>query len=112
MAGKFILKKSNGGQFYFNLKAGNGEVILTSETYVTKPNALEGVASVKTNAPLDERYERKTATNGQPYFALKAANGQALGKSEMYSSPSAMENGIASVKANAPEAAVDDQTDA
>lgn len=110
MAGKFILKKSSNGQFHFNLKAGNGEIILTSETYVAKQGALNGIASVRENAPLDERYERKTASNGSPYFILKAANGETLGKSEMYSSTAARDNGIASVKTNAPTASVEDQT--
>ena len=109
MAGKFEIKKSNNGQYYFNLKAGNGEVILTGETYVAKESAHTGMSSVKVNAPLDERYERKTAVNGQPYFVLKAANRQTLGKSEMYAGgAAAMENGIASVKNNAPTATVVD----
>ena len=112
MAGKFELKKSTNGQFYFNLKAGNGEVILTGETYTSKPGALSGIASVRVNAPVDERYVRNTSTNGQPFFTLKAANGEALGRSEMYSSSAAMENGIASVKANAPSATLDDQAGA
>lgn len=50
MAGKFVLKKS-GDQFMFNLKAGNGEVVATSERYTTKQAALNGIASVKTSAP-------------------------------------------------------------
>ncbi|MBC7702433.1 MAG: YegP family protein [Rhodoferax sp.] len=108
MAGYFEVKSAAGGQFMFNLKAGNHEVILTSERYVAKVSALSGIASVKVNAPTDSRYERKTASDTSPYFVLKAANGEVIGKSEMYSSTSAMENGIASVKANAPEAVVKD----
>jgi uncharacterized protein len=50
MAGKFVLKKS-GDQFMFNLKAANGEIIATSERYTTKAGALNGIESVKTNAP-------------------------------------------------------------
>ena len=110
MAGKYELKKSANGQFIFNLKAGNHEVILTSETYVTKDSALAGIQSVRVNSPLDERYERKTSTNDHPYFSLKAANGQNIGRSEMYSSINAMENGISSVKKNGPEAQLDDQS--
>ena len=108
MASKFEIKKSNSGQHFFNLKAGNGEIILTSETYTSIQNAQVGIASVKSNAPLDERYERKSSNSGQPCFVLKAANGQTLGKSEMYSSASTMENGISSVKRNAPSATVED----
>jgi uncharacterized protein YegP (UPF0339 family) len=110
MAGKFELRKSGGGQFYFNLKASNGEPILASEMYQSKAGAENGIESVKTNAPTDSRYERKTSNSGQPYFVLKAANGEPIGKSETYSSSAAMENGIESVKRNGPHAAVEDLT--
>ena len=106
MAAKFEIKNGASGQFHFNLKAGNGEVILTSESYKEKSGAKSGIESVKKNAPDDTRYERKTAKDGSPFFVLKAANGETIGKSEMYSSTSAMENGIASVKKNAPDAPV------
>lgn len=108
MAGKFELKSTDGGRFRFNLKAGNGQVILTSETYESKAAAENGIASVKANAGDDARYERKTSTSGQPFFNLKAGNGQVIGSSEMYSSEAAMENGIESVKSNAPVAAVEE----
>ncbi len=110
MPGKFEVKVATDGQFYFRLKAANGQIILASELYVAKPGALNGIESVKKNAPLDERYEKKVSTNNNPYFVLKAGNHEVIGKSEMYESDSACDNGIASVKANAPEAAVDDQT--
>ncbi len=110
MSGQFVISQAKNGKFVFNLKAGNGEVILTSQMYEAKASAQQGIASVKTNAPLDERYERATSTNGKPYFNLKAANGQVIGTSELYSSATAMEGGIASVKKNAPGAAVTDQT--
>ena len=48
--GKFVVKKTDTG-YKFDLKAGNGEVIATSEGYSTKPNCLNGVESVKKNAP-------------------------------------------------------------
>jgi len=69
MAGKFEIKKSSNGQFFFNLKAGNGEIILTSQMYAAKSGAEGGIESVRKNAPTDSRYERKTSTGGQPYFA-------------------------------------------
>lgn len=109
MAGKYHLTGS-GESFRFNLKAGNGEIILTSESYKAKASAKNGIESCKVNSPIDERYERKTASNGQPYFVLKAANGEPLGHSETYSSTSAMETGIASVKANGPTAEIVDDT--
>lgn len=110
MAGTYELKKTASGQFMFNLKAGNHEIILTSETYVNKAGAEAGIASVRTNSPSDERYERKTSSDGSPYFVLKAANSQVIGRSEMYSSTSAMENGIKSVKANGPSSPTVDLT--
>jgi len=101
MAGKFELKKVSGGKFKFSLKASNGRVILSSESYSDKRAALDGIASVKKAAGRDGNYERKTSKKGEAYFALKAANGEVIGSSEMYSSKSSMESGIASVKANA-----------
>ena len=70
-----------------------------------------GIESVKRNAPEDARYDRKEAKNGAPYFNLKATNGQVIGTSEMYSSVAARENGIESVKKNAPDAEVVEQLD-
>src|SRR5262245_7108126 len=110
MAAKFELKNAPQGQFHFNLKAGNGEVILSSELYKAKAGAQGGIDSVKANAANDARYERKDSSGKQPYFVLKAANGEALGRSQMYSSAATMEKGIESVKANAPSAAVEDLT--
>ncbi len=110
MPGTFDLKKSTRGKFMFNLKAGNHEIILTSELYETKAGAQNGIASVKTNAPSDSRYDRRTAKDDSPYFVLKAGNGEIIGKSEMYKSTSGMENGIESVKKNGPDATVKDLT--
>lgn len=110
MAGKFELKKSKNGKYFFSLLAGNGQKILTSEMYEAKASALNGIESVKTNAADDERYARLAAKDGSPYFSLKAGNGQVIGSSEMYSSASSRDNGITSCKTNAPGAATDDQT--
>lgn len=104
MAGKFELKVAKNGKYHFNLKAGNGQIILSSEMYESKSAAENGIASVQKNAPDDGRYERKVSSNGKPYFNLKAGNGQAIGASEMYESAASMENGIESVKKNAPDA--------
>jgi uncharacterized protein len=111
MAGKFEIKKSPKGQFMFNLKAANGQIILTSEQYKDKAGAKGGIESVKKNASNENNYERKMSGKKEPYFVLKAANGQVIGMSEMYSSNSAMENGISAVKTNVSGAAVNDLTD-
>lgn len=110
MAGKFVIQKGISGQYRFNLKAANGEIILSSEQYNDKESARRGIESVKVNAPYDSNYERRMASNYQPYFVLKAGNGQIIGRSETYSSTSAMENGISSVKQNASGASVEDWT--
>ncbi|MBB1628604.1 YegP family protein [Achromobacter sp. UMC71] len=109
MSGYYDLKRS-GDQYLFNLKAANHEVILTSERYTTKASAQEGIRSVQQNSPIDARYQRKTASDNSPYFTLTASNGQTLGRSEMYSSTSARDNGIASVKTNGPTPTVKDNT--
>ncbi len=110
MAGKFELKQAKDGQYHFNLLASNGQVILQSEMYATKTNALNGIESVKKNAPEDARFGRLSSNSGKPYFVLKAANHQIVGMSQLYESETARENGIESVKKNAPDAQVVDTT--
>ena len=110
MAGKFVISKRSNGDFQFNLKAGNGQVILASQGYADKAGCKNGIESVKKNSPEDGRYERKTSSNDKPFFNLLAGNGQVIGHSEMYESVAARENGITSVKTNAPDAAVVDET--
>lgn len=107
--GKFVLKTGSNGQYYFSLKADNGQKILGSEGYTSKAACENGIESVKKNATEDSRYEKKTSTNGKYYFTLKATNGQIIGTSEMYESESGRDNGIASVKANAPGAAISEE---
>ena len=104
--GKFVITTRKNGEFQFNLKATNGQVILTSEGYATKSACLNGVESVRKNASNEARYEVKVAKNGKPYFNLKATNGQVVGVSQMYASETTMKAGIASVMRNAPEAQV------
>ncbi|GGH28990.1 YegP family protein [Dyadobacter endophyticus] len=108
--GKFVITKRANGEFQFNLKAGNGQVILASEGYTTKAACENGVESVRKNAQDDARFERLTSKNDKFYFLLKATNGQSIGSSEMYESAASRDNGIESVKKNAPDAEVDDQS--
>lgn len=117
--GKFVLKETATG-VKFDLKAGNGEVILTSEVYTTKAACLAGIESIKKNCvgeiedqtaepvveqkhPKFELYEDKA---GEFRFRLKARNGEVIGTSEGYKTKASCENGIASIKKNAPEAEV------
>lgn len=107
--GKFIISTRKNGEFQFDLKAGNGQTILASEGYSTKAACENGVESVRKNASDDSKYERKNSSNGKYYFNLKAGNGQIIGTSEMYESAVGMENGIESVKKNAPDASVEEE---
>ena len=117
--GKFVVRETATG-VKFDLKAGNGEVIATSEVYTTKAACLNGIESVKNNCvgeiedqtvenfeavkhPKFELYQDKA---GEYRFRLKAKNGEVIATSEGYKTKASCENGIASVKKNAPEAEV------
>lgn len=108
--GRYHVQESSNGQYYWNLRAGNGEPILQSEMYTTKGAAFGGISSCKENSPHDDRYQRLTASNGQPYFTLRAKNNEVIGVSETYSSAAARETGIASCKSNGPTSPVQDDT--
>lgn len=118
--GKFVVKQTETG-FKFDLKAGNGEVIATSEIYTTEAACLNGVESVRANCagevedqtvenvvavkhPKFELYEDKA---GEFRFRLKARNGEIIAISEGYKAKAGALGGIESVKKNAPEAAVE-----
>ncbi len=118
--GKFVIKEVASG-IKFDLKAGNGEVIATSEVYTSMQACENGIDSVKTNAPIAavedqtvegyatekhpkfEMYEDKA---GEFRFRLKARNGEVIATSEGYKAKASCVNGIESVKKNAPEAEV------
>lgn len=119
MAGKFLIIKAKNGELTFNLKASNGEVILTaSETYTTLDACENGINSVKKNAlsQIEDQTRGESATHpkyelyqdkaGEFRFRLKAANGQIIGKSEGYKAKASAKKGIASIGRNAPDAAV------
>ena len=108
MPGKFEIKKARNGQYHFNLKAANGEIILSSEMYKGKAGAKNGIGSVRKNALVEARFARLESKNGKPYFVLKAGNHQVIGKSEIYETARARDNGIRSVAKNAPGAKVED----
>ena len=107
--GKFVISIRKNGEFQFMLKAGNGQTILASEGYSAKSSCENGIESVKKNAAEDSNYERKNSSSGKFHFNLKAGNGQVIGSSEMYESAAGMENGIESVKKNAPDATVEEE---
>lgn len=116
--GKFAVKKVKTG-IKFDLKAGNGEVIATSEVYTSRSACLNGVESVRKNAPIakledqtEEGFEAVTNPKFEVYkdkagefrFRLKARNGEIIAVSEGYKAKASCLNGIESVRKNAPEA--------
>ena len=119
--GKFVVKATKTG-FVFNLKAGNGETIATSEVYTTEAACMKGIESVRKNAA-DAKLEAQTAaevvavTNpkfevytdkgGEFRFRLKARNGEVIAASEGYKAKASCLNGVESVRKNAPDAAVE-----
>ncbi len=109
MAGAYDLKKASNGDYFFNLKAGNGQIILTSQMYDAKSGAQNGIASVQANCGDDSRYTRDANDKGQFYFTLKAANHQVIGRSQMYTTDSARDNGIESVKTNGTSTTVNEE---
>lgn len=104
--GKFVVSTRKNGEFQFNLKADNGQTILSSEGYSSKAGCMNGIESVKKNSQSQDNFERKVSSNGKHYFNLKASNGQVIGTSEMYESEEGMVNGIASVIKNAHNAEI------
>jgi uncharacterized protein len=105
-----IYRSEKNAEFYFRLKAANGKIILSSEGYKGKSSCENGIASVKKNAPMDERYDRKINKAGQYYFNLKAGNGEIIGTSESYATADNRDQGIEAVKSSAPDAMITDLT--
>lgn len=117
--GKFAVKKTKSG-IKFNLKANNGEIIASSETYASERSCLRGIESVRKNSVAEiedqtvenyakishPKFEVYTDKKGEYRFRLKARNGEIIATSEGYKTKKSCLNGIASVKKNAPEAKV------
>jgi len=105
-----IFKSPKNKKYYFNLKARNGQVILTSQGYEKMAGAKSGVKSVVTNSKKQSQFDRKVAKNGKCYFNLIAANKKIVGGSQRYATKATMEKGIKAVCRVAPEAVVVDMT--
>lgn len=110
MAGKFEVYQDKAGGYRFRLKAGNGEIVLTSEGYTAKSGAVNGIESVKVNAGKAERYEKTETKAGNHRFKLKAGNHQVIGTGQSYASASSRDKGIAAVGRAAGGAKVVDLT--
>lgn len=95
---KFEILVGKDGKIRFHLKAANGEIILASRSYTTKPEAVHGIASVMRYGVLESCYVRRESLNGQFFFQIKSPAGRLLGWSEMYRSRQGRETGIAAVQ--------------
>jgi uncharacterized protein len=111
MKSYYQLKKTSSGKFHFTLNAGNHEIILNSQQYAERSSAEGGIESTRTNGTHDARYERKLSAAGEPYFLLKATNGQIIGTSERYGSEASRDNGIKSVVNSCTSVIVKDLTE-
>ncbi len=107
---KYEIFKGKDDQFYFRLKAGNGEIILASEGYASKQGAQNAIESVRSASLSENGFEGREAKDGRHYFVVLAANQQVIGMSEMYDSTAGRDGGIDSVRANAPKSPVEDTT--
>ena len=107
--GTFLVSTRKNDEFQFVLKAGNGEIILTSEGYSSKAGCMNGIESVRKNSEDEKRFEMKEAANGKFHFNLKATNGQIIGSSQMYASEAGCKNGMASVAKNAADAEIKEE---
>jgi uncharacterized protein YegP (UPF0339 family) len=103
---RFQIFQGDDEQYYFHLRAANGEIILASEGYTTQRGCENGVRSVQKNGPLAERYVPETAENGQFYFKLLAGNHKVIGISELYTTRQNREKGITAVKQASPTAEI------
>lgn len=110
MSASYQLDNSTDGKFHFVLKAGNTQTILTSQLYVDKSSALNGIASVQANCADNKLYEAMDSKNGKFYFNLKAPNHQVIGTSQMYITAQSREKGIQSVKENGACEIISDNT--
>ena len=118
--GKFIIKNTNTG-VKFDLKATNGQVIATSEVYITDAACKKGIESVSKNAPIaavedqtiegyatekHPKFEIYKDNAGEFRFRLKATNGQVIATGEGYTTHANCLNGVESVKKNAIDAEI------
>ena len=103
-----LFQSEKSGEYYFRLKAKNGQIILSSEGYTTKAACQNGIESVKKNSQDEARFDKKETEGGKFRFNLKSTNGQVIGTSQNYESEAGRDNGVQSVMTNANEAEVKD----
>lgn len=110
MSISFEITKTEKGEFHFKVLADDGRTLARSEGYDAKASCTNGIESVRRNALEDKRYELKEASDGRPYFNLKASNGQIIATSPMFADAAARSAAIEALRTNATEAAVNDRS--
>lgn len=108
MHSKFDIFTGKNRQFYFHFKSSNGDIILASEAYTTKESCKNAVEAVKKYAIEDKFYDKKVTCNDKYMFNLKAASGEVIGSSQIYSSIEARQKDIDSLKRGVPAAIIHD----
>lgn len=103
---KFTIHQRANGQYYFNLKANNGLIILMSEGYTSKSGCMNGILSAKMNGQDDRSYDKRTTSNGKMYFNIKAGNGMVIGTSQMFNNENSRDSAIEYIKNNINEASI------
>jgi uncharacterized protein YegP (UPF0339 family) len=100
MSGWFVLTDNGYPQYYFVLKAVNGETILSSGIYESKKDALHGISVIRAHCHLEQHYENRVSARGSLYFVMKDGNEQIIGTSQLYSSIFSRDIGLSMVKLN------------
>ncbi len=106
-----LFQSEKSGEFYFRLKAKNGQIILSSQGYTTKSSCQNGIDSVIKNSQDETRFEKKETDAGKFRFNIKSTNGQVVGSSQNYESEAGRDNGVESVMTNAKDSEIKDLTE-
>ena len=110
MKARFEIKMGTDEERYFQLKAPNGEIIMSSEGYKTLAGCENGIGSCREHAPYDRFYARGVTQGGKAHFHLRAANNRVIGQSKLFESAQARDSGIEAIKRYAPQADAIDMT--
>lgn len=110
MSGWYILGRSGSSQYYAILKSVHGDTILYSDTFSSSSQAEHAVRETQSSSQLDDAYERRLSSRGEPYFVLKSPHGQVIGTSPLFSSSFTREIGVSAVKLHGATSAIIDNT--
>jgi uncharacterized protein YegP (UPF0339 family) len=107
---KFVIRKKTNGEFKFDFTDKKGKAILSSGGYTRKTSCINGIEVVRRNAQDPTKFNSKKTPNAEPYFNLKSFNGKIIGVSQVFKDIATRDEGILSVKRNAQNAPVEDES--